>query len=69
MKASGPGFLFVRSFSINDSISVPVIVLFTLFIPDSVLEDCVFLVIYPFFEIVQFADIQLFIDSLMIISL
>ena len=57
MKASGPGFLFVRSFLISDSISVLVIVLFTLFIPDSILEDCVFLVIYLFFEIVQFADI------------
>ena len=57
MKVSGPGFLFVRSFLISDSISLLVIVLFTLFIPDSVLEDCVFLVIYPFLAVVQFADI------------
>ena len=57
MKVSGPGSLSVISFLISDSISVPVIVLFTLFIPDSVLEDCVFLIIYPFLEVVQFADI------------
>ena len=48
MKPTRPGLLFTGSFLITTSISLLVIYTDFMGFPDSVLEDCMFLGIYPF---------------------
>ena len=58
MKSSGPGHAFVGSFVFIDSVLVPIIGLFIVYLPSWFsLGDCTFLRIYSFLQAVHFIGI------------